>query len=91
MYLCGCRWFDLVIVLQTDNTVLWERLEKRGYVLHKIQENIECEIMNVVVEEARESYAEEIVHILTSNDVDEMEKNVDNIVTWVRQWQPPQQ
>jgi broad-specificity NMP kinase len=23
------RWFDLVVVLQTDNTVLWERLEKR--------------------------------------------------------------
>ncbi len=22
-------WFDLVVVLQTDNTVLWERLEKR--------------------------------------------------------------
>jgi hypothetical protein len=24
-----CRWFDLVVVLQTDNTVLWNRLEKR--------------------------------------------------------------
>lgn len=24
-----CSWFDLVVVLQTDNTVLWERLEKR--------------------------------------------------------------
>ena len=24
-----CRWFDLVIVLQTDNTLLYERLEKR--------------------------------------------------------------
>ena len=24
-----CRWFDLVVVLQSDNTVLWERLEKR--------------------------------------------------------------
>jgi adenylate kinase len=23
------RWFDLVIVLQTDNTVLYDRLEKR--------------------------------------------------------------
>lgn len=27
--IAGCRWFDLVVVLQTDNTVLWERLEKR--------------------------------------------------------------
>lgn len=24
------RWFDLVVVLQTDNTVLYERLEKRS-------------------------------------------------------------
>ena len=23
------RWFDLVIVLQTDNTVLYDRLDKR--------------------------------------------------------------
>lgn len=23
------RWFDLVVVLQADNTILWERLEKR--------------------------------------------------------------
>ncbi len=23
------RWFDLVIVLQTDNTLLYERLERR--------------------------------------------------------------
>jgi hypothetical protein len=23
------RWFDLVVVLQTDNTILYERLEKR--------------------------------------------------------------
>ncbi len=26
---CRCSWFDLVVVLQTDNSVLWERLEKR--------------------------------------------------------------
>ena len=25
------RWFDLVIVLQCDNDVLYPRLEKRGY------------------------------------------------------------
>lgn len=45
-----------MLVLQTDNTVLWKRLEKRGYGRKKIQENVECEIMHVIVEEARESY-----------------------------------
>lgn len=50
------RWFDLVIVLTTDNTILYERLEKRGYEPKKISENVQCEIMAVIVEEARESY-----------------------------------
>lgn len=76
-----------MLVLQTDNTVLYERLEKRyagvhprecslivariivslitphsstrhdrGYSQKKITENIECEIMQVIVEEARDSY-----------------------------------
>ena len=43
-------------VLQTDNTVLFERLEARGYLPAKVSENVQCEIMNVVVEEARASY-----------------------------------
>ena len=50
------RWFDLVIVLTTDNAILYERLEKRGYDQKKISENVQCEIMAVIVEEARESY-----------------------------------
>ena len=80
------RWFDLVVVLQTDNTVLWERLERRGYSERKIQENVECEIMHVVVEEARESYAPEILNTLGSNTPEEMECNVEHIAAWVQAW-----
>lgn len=50
------RWFDLVVVLQTDNTVLYERLEQRGYPAAKISENVECEIMMVLLQEAHDSY-----------------------------------
>lgn len=50
------RWFDAVVVLQTDNSILFQRLEGRGYSEKKINENIECEIFMVVTEEARESY-----------------------------------
>lgn len=81
------RWFDLVIVLQTDNGVLWERLEKRGYSAKKIQENVQCEIMHVCAEEARESYEEDVVHFLPSNTVEDMEANVDRISEWVSAWQ----
>lgn len=39
--------------------------------------------MQVVLEEARESYAEEIVIELPSNDVNDMESNVDRVRQWV--------
>jgi len=73
------RWFDLVVVLRTDNTVLYGRLEARGYSDAKIQENVECEIMQVPVDEAREAYKPEIIVELTSNTLDDMENNVETV------------
>ncbi|KAJ1657909.1 hypothetical protein IWQ61_002770 [Dispira simplex] len=80
------RWFDLVVVLQTDNTTLYDRLERRGYTTKKIQENVECEIMQVIVEEARESYAEHVVVILESTSVQQMEENAQRIAQWIQQY-----
>ncbi|KAL4448646.1 hypothetical protein ABPG75_005865 [Micractinium tetrahymenae] len=82
------RWFDLVVVLQTDNSVLWERLEKRAYSQKKIQENVQCEIMHVIVEEATDSYREEIVHVLQSTTPEDMERNVEQLAAWCRTWRP---
>ena len=45
---------------------------------------MECEIMQVLLEEARESYREEIVLALPSNSVEEMEKNVEKVKEWLR-------
>ena len=73
------RWFDLVVVLRTDNTVLYGRLEARGYSDAKIQENVECEIMQVPVDEAREAYKPEIIVELTSNTLDDMDNNVETV------------
>ena len=42
--------------------------------------------MQVVLEEARESYAPEIVHDLQSNTVEEMEANVERVATWAANW-----
>lgn len=80
------RWFDLVIVLRTYNNILYPRLEGRGYNAKKINENMECEIMQVVLEDARESYAEEIVIELQSNSIEQMEENVSRIKAWVDNW-----
>ena len=62
----------------------------RGYPLKKIQENNEAEIMNVVLEEAREAYAEEVVVALQSEDTDDLESNVSRIVQWIEAWQKNQ-
>ncbi|THU91758.1 P-loop containing nucleoside triphosphate hydrolase protein [Dendrothele bispora CBS 962.96] len=80
------RWPDLVVVLRCDHTILWERLEKRGYHLKKIQENNEAEIMEVVAEEARSSYPQEIVVELKSESTEDLEANVARIVEWINVW-----
>ncbi|KAI0793386.1 P-loop containing nucleoside triphosphate hydrolase protein [Abortiporus biennis] len=80
------RWADLVVVLRCDHSQLWERLEKRGYPLKKIQENNEAEIMEVVSDEARSSYAPEIVVELKSEGTEDLEANIARIVQWINAW-----
>lgn len=108
------RWFDLVVVLRTDNTLLYDRLSarhvpnarlclrpclrakrqcaltsacRRGYLPRKLQENLECEIMQVVLDDAMESYDPDIVREVPSNTVEEMERSVDGIAKWAEEWQ----
>ncbi|KAF1323944.1 adenylate kinase, partial [Globisporangium splendens] len=80
------RWFDLVLVLRVDNTTLFDRLQKRGYSEKKVAENVECEIMQVVLQEAMESYAHEIVQELESRTVEDMDANIERVVAWIQQW-----
>lgn len=54
-------------------------LSVRGYSKRKLEENIECEIMMVVLQEARESYKPEIVRELQSNTIQDMEANLEAI------------
>lgn len=62
------RWFQLVFVIQCDNTILYDRLKKRNYKEKKIKENIECEIFHTILEEAQDSYDEDIVHTLKNEN-----------------------
>lgn len=52
----------------------------------KIENNMDAEIMQVILDEAREAYDEEIVIELTSNTVEEMETNVERIAQWTQNW-----
>ncbi|KAI0398237.1 AAA domain-containing protein [Xylariaceae sp. FL0594] len=80
------RWVDLVVVLRVDTSTLYDRLKARKYPEVKLQENLDSEIMDVLLQEAQESYDENIVVELKSNTTDEMDSNVDRIEAWVKQW-----
>lgn len=80
------RLIDLVVVLKTETSNLFERLNKRGYKENKIQENLDCEIMEVIWQDAAGAYIPEIVIPLESNSVEDMEENVERITAWVENW-----
>ncbi|XP_008222518.1 PREDICTED: adenylate kinase isoenzyme 6 homolog [Prunus mume] len=82
------RWFDLVVVLQTDNTVLYDRLTRRGYSESKLSNNIECEIFQTLLEEAKESYPQDIVLPLKSDSIQDISTNLSTLTEWIRRWQP---
>lgn len=80
------RWFDAVFVLRTDNTTLFDRLKTRDYSEKKLQDNVQCEIFQTILDEAKDSYNPEIVHEIRSDDTNDIEKNANNIAAWISQW-----
>jgi adenylate kinase len=83
------RWFDLVVVLRANNTVLYDRLSTRGYARRKLEENVEAEIMQVVLDEARASYAHGIIRELRNETIEELEANSQTILAWLHEWPAP--
>uniref|UniRef100_A0A8C6R798 Uncharacterized protein n=1 Tax=Nannospalax galili TaxID=1026970 RepID=A0A8C6R798_NANGA len=61
---------------ETDNSILYKRLETRGHNEKKLKDNIQCEIFHVLYEEAR----------LPSNKPEELEENISQISRWIGQW-----
>jgi len=84
------RWFDIVFVLRTDNTTLYDRLAGRGYTGKKLQDNIQCEIFQTILDEAKESYEPSIVFELASNNTEDMESNIEKVTQWVEQYKQTQ-
>ncbi|KAF8544901.1 AAA domain-containing protein [Trichophaea hybrida] len=80
------RLIDLVVVLRVDPQLLYDRLKARNYPEKKLQENLDSEIMLVILEEARESYNENIVIELRSDNSEEIDSNVERIAEWVNCW-----
>lgn len=79
-------WIDLVVVLRSDSNILYDRLTARDYPEAKLQENMDAEIMEVLLSEARDAFDEAITMELQSNDSDDMETNVSRIEAWLEHW-----
>ncbi|CAK75489.1 unnamed protein product (macronuclear) [Paramecium tetraurelia] len=84
------RWFDLVVLLRTNNTVLYDRLKARGYEDKKITENIECEILDVSKDEVESSYKQNIIMELNNEEVGQLEQNILQIIEYLKQWKQAQ-
>ncbi|KAH7345196.1 P-loop containing nucleoside triphosphate hydrolase protein [Rhizoctonia solani] len=68
------------------NVLTYLEFSNRNYPLQKIQENNTSEIMQTVLDEAKSSYAEEIVVELKSESTDDLEANVSRICAWIDNW-----
>ena len=83
-------WIDLVVVLRADSAPLYDRLTARHYGEAKLQENVDAEIMEVVADEARQSFEAEIVVELQSNTIEDLQSNVERIQAWILNWEGDQ-
>lgn len=64
------------------------KLCDRGYTESKLSNNIECEIFQVLLEEAKESYPEDRVVALRSDTVEDINVNIATLTEWVGNWHP---
>lgn len=74
------EWFKLIVILRCNNTELYDRLKARNYSDEKIMENIECEIMNVLSDEVKESFSENRIMELNNEKLSEMSENIEKII-----------
>ena len=58
----------------------------RGYAQKKLDENMDSEIMQVLLDEARNAYDDEMVIELKSNAVEDLDSNVERIGMWIEHW-----
>jgi len=86
---CDCfpdEFIDLIIVVRASTSILYDRLKARNYSEVKIQQNMDAEIFQELLEEAKRAFPVDIVQEVRSDDLQQLDENVDRIVTWVEAW-----
>ena len=61
-------------------------LSLRGYSGKKLSDNVQCEIFQTILEEAKENYSDAIVHELSSNFPEDLERNIDALCQYIMEW-----
>lgn len=69
-------FFDLIIIVRTDNKLLYDRLKGRGYNEKKITDNIDCEIFEEIKLDAYELFNNNIIFEITNNYESDMNNNI---------------
>ena len=75
-----------VFVVRCNNEKLYDRLQQRQYSTKKIDQNIQSEIFQICLDEARETFDEHLVHQINNEIEENLKKNVENLVKWIEQW-----
>mmetsp|Transcript_16137 Transcript_16137/g.41776 ORF Transcript_16137/g.41776 Transcript_16137/m.41776 type:complete len:175 (-) Transcript_16137:159-683(-) len=83
-------WFDMALVLRADTSMLFSRLEKRHYPQEKIQGNVEAEIFQTCLDEARELFEESGMEIieLQHDNLEQLEEAVMKVKQFVEEFHP---
>ncbi|CAA6655521.1 unnamed protein product [Spirodela intermedia] len=80
----GCDFFPSAGL----TALLSSKLTTPGYTGLKLTNNIECEIFQVLLEEAKGSYRGDIVMAMKSDSVEDISRNVSTLTGWVNSWAP---
>ena len=79
------RWYKLVFLLRASNTILYDRLKAKGYLPKKIEENVECELLEVTSEEVYSSYKENIICQLKNELPEDLQTNIQIIIDKIQE------
>ena len=80
---------NVIFVCRTDNTILYDRLKERKYGEEKISNNIQAEIFQTILDEARElcendSNPSSMIAELVNNYPDDIDRNANVIVDKIK-------
>lgn len=83
------RWFHQIYVVRCNTNLLFQRLEQRGYNATKIQNNVEYEIFQMALDEARKAYEPTIVQEVKGETESQCLEGIQMVGKFLDEYQEP--